>query len=111
MKLGTIIYVDQKSFRKIHAAADQWAAFCECFQYDERFPKLLGGLDHVSQTKNQITFHDIGVNYNDNSFTIRVKKEASISFWCAKCGSPKVKPGEYCWNCGTLNESGLCQQK
>jgi len=78
MKLGTIIYVSGKEFEKIQKSENQWDAFCSLFLYDERFPTLLGGLDRIENAKNQITFHDIGVNHKDNTFTIRRKKEEKL---------------------------------
>ena len=110
MELGTIIYVEKRYFDKIADAGSeqaQWAMYCDIAYKIGFFEGLIGGLDHIVQTPNQITFHDRGVNYKTNTFTLR-KKNASLSYWCAKCESPKVTPGEYCWNCGTLNKSGLC---
>lgn len=40
---------------------------------DNDIPILAGGLDHITVTKNQVVFHDIGCNGKDNSFVIRRK--------------------------------------
>jgi hypothetical protein len=32
--------------------------------------ELIGGLDHISQTKNQVVFHDIGMNSRARDITI-----------------------------------------
>lgn len=78
MELGTIIYIEKKYFDKIANAGsekDQWAMYCDLSYFLGFFEGLLGGLDHIHQTPNQITFHDRGVNYKTNTFTIRRKQK------------------------------------
>jgi hypothetical protein len=71
MKLGTIYYVEKKDWEALQTAETWWKGLCETDLFDE--VNLHGGLDHVTATKKQITFHDIGCNGRDNTFTIRIK--------------------------------------
>lgn len=80
--LGSIWYIDPKEFNKIHKVGksdnDLWNAFIDTQAFYE-VQELSGGLDHVTVTPNQITFHDIGVSRGgklyDSTFTLRRRKK------------------------------------
>lgn len=71
------IIQNTKLFEKIMNATNKWAAlFKDEFGTleDTRIPFFVSELDHISETKNQVVFHDRGCNGKDNTFIIR--KEA-----------------------------------
>ena len=73
-----IIIQNTKLFEKIKNATNKWAAlFKDEFGTleDASIPFFAGQLDHISETKNQVVFHDRGSGGRDNTFVIRAAKQ------------------------------------
>jgi len=75
------IYVNNSTFEKTYNSNTPWKTFAntaEGFNLISNIGAMVGGLDHVKKTKNQIQFHDIGCSIAgeiiDHSFQIRRKK-------------------------------------
>lgn len=83
MKLGQIFYLTPKNWKKFYGKKTKrkiWDALMQTdiMDYVDYRP-LAGGLDHITKTKKQITFHDIGVSRGgriiDNTFTVRKRRK------------------------------------
>jgi hypothetical protein len=70
--MKSVIYYDTELFDLTSQgdAKEAWRAVADKV-IDGVLPMLIGGLDHISQTKNQVVFHDIGVNGRARDIIIR----------------------------------------
>ncbi len=69
--------ISKTAFEKVSNSENKWETFCdtaEGYNIVANYNMLAGGLDHITATKKQIQFHDIGCNGRDNSFQIRIQK-------------------------------------
>jgi len=73
-------YVPYELFQHMKSSSNCWKTLVESeYHWKVGIPILIGGLDHIFETKKQFIFSDIGCNGLDNSFIVRSQTEIKQS--------------------------------